>query len=73
MNGRKMHFVLELPVTVDIEAIWKQISHYHRVNLGGINSYYTVSFTGEISDGCEILNYICNICDAHVTVDSSYS
>lgn len=72
-STRKMHFIAEIPNSVDIDALWKKVSKYQRTNIGENRGIRMLSFTGEIFDGCEVLSILCNTCDIHITVDSSFS
>lgn len=65
-----MWFKAMLPVSADVEKLWRLIGKYKRVNLGGENSMYTVYFTGNRADGLEVLAWILQIDDVHVELDA---
>ena len=59
-----LYFKALLPVSVDIESIWKSIPH-DCISLGGENSKYSVMYEGPIIEGLEVLGTILKQADDH--------
>lgn len=59
-----LYFKALLPVSVDIESIWKSLPHDY-IHLGGENSKYSVVFSGPITEGLESLEVILKQADEH--------
>lgn len=73
LSGKKtMYFKALLDVSVDLERIWKSVSKYNRVNLGGEDSKYTIYFTGSIDDGMEVLREIINVGSSSIQISIGY-
>lgn len=62
---KMLSFKALLPVSVDIEAIWKSIPYKENTHLGGESGKYSVLYEGEVKEGLEVLNIILEQADDH--------
>ena len=62
---KMLNFKALLPVSVDIEFIWKSISYKEFTHLGGEGGKYTVMQNGPIKEGLETLNIILQQTEDH--------
>ena len=62
---KMLYFKALLPVSVDIEYIWKSIPNRDFVHLGGENSKYSITYEGEIHEGLNVLEMILEQADDH--------
>ena len=61
--GRHFYFKAITDKTIDVNTIWREISRYHKVNLGDDDGRHYVYFDGSIEDGLKVMARLLEIGD----------